>query len=259
MAPRQNAIRRVEGSQAWRLSLLGRVGGRPNTGVRMPASVDTAAGLELLDVIQLKGVSRFSGCISVQGDAFTGLLFFRDGQIIHAEAGSLVSEEAFYEIAQRPNTTFTLQPNVTTTSHTIHRSWQFLLMESQRLVDEARRKNPSGVQAPPAQEKRVDLVDRIRHVAGVVWASLESKTGVPQASGQSSDPMEEKTAHLGALARVVGERLRVGEVVGATVQGADRNLLLMATKAYHLLILVQGGAHAGATEAEIRKLLAARR
>lgn len=225
----------------------------------MPASVDTAAGLELLDVIQLKGVSRFSGCISVQGDGFTGLLFFRDGQIIHAEAGSLVGEEAFYEIAQRPGTTFTLQPNVTTTSHTIHRSWQFLLMESQRLVDEARRKNPVAAQpAAPVQEKKVDLVDRIRNVAGVVWASLESKSGVLQA-GPGADPTEEKTAHLGALARVVGERLRVGEVVGATVQGTDRNLLLMATKAYHLLILVQGGAHAGATEAEIRKLLAARR
>jgi hypothetical protein len=225
----------------------------------MPASVDTAAGLELLDVIQLKGVSRFSGCISVQGDGFTGLLFFRDGQIIHAEAGNLAGEEAFYEVAQRPGTTFTLQPNVTTTSHTIHRSWQFLLMESQRLVDEARRKSPSSASAPAGQEKRVDLVDRIRNVAGVVWASLESKTGVPQTAGPSSDPMEEKTAHLGALARVVGDRLRVGEVVGATVQGTDRNLLLMATKAYHLLILVQGGAHAGATEAEIRKLLAARR
>ncbi len=227
----------------------------------MPASVDTAAGLELLDVIQLKGVSRFSGCIQVQGDGFIGLLFFRDGQIIHAEAGNLVGEEAFYEVAQRPGTTFTLQPNVTTTSHTIHRSWQFLLMESQRLVDEARRKNPSPPPppVPPAQEKKVDLVDRIRNVAGVVWASLESKTGVPQSAGPNADPMEEKTAHLGALARVVGDRLRVGEVVGATVQGTDRNLLLMATKAYHLLILVQGGAHAGATEAEIRKLLAAKR
>lgn len=234
----------------------------------MPASVDTAAGLELLDVIQLKGVSRFSGCISVQGDGFTGLLFFRDGQIIHAEAGALSGEPAFYEVAQRPGTSFTLQPNVTTTSHTIHRSWQFLLMESQRLVDEASRKRPSGqppaapssaAAPPPQQEKKVDLVDRIRAVPGVVWASLESKTGVPQTIGPGADPMEEKTAHLGALARVVGDRLRVGEVVGATVQGTDRNLLLMATKAYHLLIVVQGGAHAGATEAEIRKLLAARR
>ncbi|HET6436509.1 MAG TPA: DUF4388 domain-containing protein [Anaeromyxobacter sp.] len=225
----------------------------------MPESLEpAAAGLELVDVIQLKGVSWFSGCISVAGEAFTGLIFFRDGQIIHAEAGSLVGEEAFYAIAQRRNTTFTLQPNVTTTSHSIHRSWQFLLMESQRLLDEARRRGPVPVQQPPVPEKRLELVDRIRRVPGVVWAALESKAGA-RPGGEAADPNEERTAQLGDLARVVGDRLRVGEVVGATVQGGEKNLLLMATKAYHLVILVQGGPQAAATEAEIRKLLAARR
>lgn len=223
----------------------------------MAASVDTAGGLELADVIQLKGLSRFSGCISVQENGFHGLLFFRDGAIIHAEAGAHVGEDAFYEIMRHVGAGFTLQPNVTTTSHSIQRSWQFLLMESQRLIDEARRANPGGAVAAAPAEKRPDLVDRIRQVPGVVWAALESKSGTPH--GAPLDPMEERVSHLGALARVVGERLRVGEVVGATVQGADRNLLLMATKSYHLVIVVQGGANAGATEAEIRKLLAGRK
>jgi hypothetical protein len=225
----------------------------------MPVTVDTATGLELLDVIQLKGVSRFSGCISVQGDGFEGMLFFRDGQIIHAEAGNLAGEEAFYEIARRPETTFALQPNVTTTSHTIHRTWQFLLMESQRLVDEAGRAHPAGGATTAPPERRFDLVERIRRIPGVVWAALEPKTCVPHSGERPGDSTEERTKHLGALARVVGEQFRVGEVVGATVQGADRHLLLMATRAHHLLILVQGGAQASATEAEIRKMLAARR
>ena len=222
----------------------------------MPLTVDTAAGLELLDVIQLKGVSRFSGCISVQGEGFEGMLFFRDGQIIHAETGSLVGEEAFYEIARRPEISFALQPNVTTTSHTIHRTWQFLLMESQRLVDEAGR-SAGSPGAPP--ERRFDLVERICRVPGVVWAALESKSGAPSPAPQPADPTEPRATSLGALARVVGEQLRIGEVVGATVQGADRHLLLMATRSHHLLILVQGGAQASATEAEIRKVLAAKR
>ncbi|HUK88447.1 MAG TPA: DUF4388 domain-containing protein, partial [Terriglobales bacterium] len=152
-------------------------------GARMPEPLEMASGLELLDVIQLKSLNHFSGCISVQGDGFTGLVFFRDGQIIHAEAGSLLGEEAFYVIAQRPNTTFSLQPNVSTTSQSIRRSWQFLLMESQRLLDEARRKTPAAVAASP-QEKRAGLLDRIRQVPGVVWAALEPKNGVPQASEQ---------------------------------------------------------------------------
>jgi hypothetical protein len=227
----------------------------------MPASVDMGAGLELLDVIQLKGVSRFSGSISVQGQDFTGHLYFRDGQIIHAEAGDLIGEPAFHAIVQRSGTRFTLQPNVTTTSHSIDRSWQFLLMESQRLLDESRRGGgtPGQQGAPVPPERRFDLVERIRRVPGVVWAALEPKGGALHAAGQPVDPMEQSTAHLSALARVVGEKLGVGEVVGAAVQGADRHLLLMATKAFHLLIVEQGGAQASATEAEIRKLLAARR
>jgi hypothetical protein len=232
----------------------------------MPASADTAAGLELLDVIQLKGVSRFSGCISVQAETYNGLLFFRDGQIIHAEAGSKVGEEAFYDIVQRSGAPFTLQANVTTTSHTIHRSWQFLLMESQRVLDETRRATPPAMPAagtpaagtPAPKEKRADLVDRIRQIPGVVWAALEAKDGTHLGQG-GADPMEAQASQLVHLARTVGERLRTGEVIGATVQGQDRNLLLMATKAFHLLIVVKGGAQASATESEIRQLLAARR
>lgn len=228
----------------------------------MPASADTVTGLELLDVIQLKGVSRFSGCISVQCGIGAGLLFFRDGQIIHAEVGARTGEEAFYEIVGDPSAPFSLQANVSTTSHTISRSWQFLLMESQRLVDEGRRNTPLATPAPAEHEpaappsKRGDLAERIRRLAGVVWAAFEPKEGAAPAPG--SDPMEAQTAQLGRLARVVGERLRAGEIVGATVQGADRNVLLMATKAFHLLIVLQAGPSAVAAETEIRKLLAAR-
>ena len=222
----------------------------------MALTHDTAAGLELLDVIQLKGVSHFSGCISLQGEGFEGMIFFRDGQIIHAETGGLVGEEAFYEIARRPGLSFALQPNVTTTSHTIHHTWQFLLMESQRLVDEAGR---SGGPAAGVPERRFDLVERIRRIPGVVWAALEPKAGAVRPGPEAGDPTAEQGARLGALARVVGEQFRIGEVVGATVQGAERHLLLVATRAHHLFILVQGGAQASATEAEIRRILASRR
>lgn len=224
----------------------------------MTATVDTALGLDLLDVIQLKAVGRFSGSISVKGEGDSGLLFFRDGQVIHAETGRATGEEAFFQLVQGPNASFALQPNVTTTRHTIHRSWQFLLLESQRQLDEARRHDPS--RAPVVSERRVDLVERLRRTEGVAWAALEAKTGpTPPAPGQPVDPLGEQTAQLGALAQVAGERFGIGELVGATVQGSERNLLLMATKAHHLLILVEGGAQAAATESEIRRILAARR
>jgi predicted regulator of Ras-like GTPase activity (Roadblock/LC7/MglB family) len=227
----------------------------------MPGSADTVTGLDLLDVIQLKGVTRFSGCISVQCGIGVGLLFFRDGQIIHAEVGAKAGEEAFYEILRDPGAPFSLQANVSTTSHSVTRSWQFLLMESQRLVDEGRRNAPPSDPAPADHDpaappsRRGDLVERIRRLAGVVWAAFAPKDGATA----GDDPLAAQAAQLGRLARIVGERLRAGEVMGATVQGTDRNVLLMATKAFHLLIVLQAGPSAATAEAEIRKLLAARR
>jgi len=224
----------------------------------MPQSLATVAGLELLDVIELKGLTHYSGCISVHGRGLTGLVYFREGQIVHAEAGSLSGEEAFYAIAQRAGADFALEPDLAT-SHTIHRSWQFLLMESQRLLDEARRRKRADRPAP--RDRRVDLLDQVRKVPGVVWATLERKSGgqARPLRGQAGQAVEEPGAQLGALARVVGERLRTGELSGATVRGADADLLLLATRGYHLLTLVKAGPQASVTEAAVRKLLAARR
>lgn len=223
----------------------------------MAESVEKAAGLELLDVIQLKGLNRFSGCISVEDDGFDGRIFFRDGQIVHAEAGGATGEEAFHAIVQRPDVAFTLERNVATTSHTIQRSWQLLIMESQRLLDEARRSGTALKVASP-EEKRASLLERVRRIPGVDWAALPSRGGASPDGGAAETP-DDRAAQLEALAAVVGEQLRVGEATGATVQGAERHLLFMAGKAHHLLVLFLGGQRATAIEAELRKVLAARK
>ena len=69
----------------------------------VPAGFEGAvAGLTLPDVIQMNALNRFSGCISVHFGQHAGLIFFRDGEIIHAEQGEKTGEDAFYEILQWP-------------------------------------------------------------------------------------------------------------------------------------------------------------
>jgi len=218
--------------------------------------VEREAGLELLEALQLMGPNHFSGCILVRAaDDLAGMIFFRDGGIIHAEAGDLVGEQAFYALSSRADAAFVIQQNVTTTRRTIQRSWQDLLIESQRLRDEASRAPPAAAPAAP-EDKRAGLVERIRQVPGVVWAAIQPREA--RAEDSSAALPDERSADLRALAEVVGERLRTGEVAGASVAGADRNLLLLATKAFHLFILLLGGQRAGPIEAEIRKMLAPR-
>jgi len=219
--------------------------------------VERATGRELLEVFQLKGLDHFSGCILVRAaDGLTGMVFFRDGGIIHAEAGDLVGEQAFYALSSRPDAAFVIQQNVTTTRRTIQRSSQELLLESQRLRDQAARANPAAAPASSG-DKWAGLVERIRQVPGVFWAAVQPHGARPEATASALP--DERSANLRALAEVVGERLGTGGVAGASVAGTDRNLLLLATKAHHLFILLLGGQRAGPIESEIRRMLTPRR
>src|SRR3990172_11778412 len=113
-------------------------------------------GLGLSDVIQLNANNRFSGCIAVGYEQSRGLLFFRDGEIIHAEQDGKVGEEAFCCIVGWPGGRFSVQPNVATTRSSIQKSWQHLLLDAHRLLDERRahQARPSPLSALPSAVPR---------------------------------------------------------------------------------------------------------
>jgi hypothetical protein len=220
-------------------------------------SVERATGPELLELYRHQAACHFSGCILVRtADGLAGMVFLRDGAIIHAEAGELVGEQAFHALSTRPDAAFVVQQNVTTTRRTVHRSWEDLLAESLRLRNDAPRARPAATPGSSG-DRRAGLVERIRQVPGVVWAAFQPRDARPEDAAAALP--DERSADLRALAEVVGDRLRTGEVAGASVAGLHRNLLLLATRTYHLFILLLGGERAGSIEAEIRNTLSPRR
>ena len=42
------------------------------------------AGLTLAEAIETNAANRFSGCLTVQYGGSIGLIFFRDGELVHA-------------------------------------------------------------------------------------------------------------------------------------------------------------------------------
>jgi predicted regulator of Ras-like GTPase activity (Roadblock/LC7/MglB family) len=222
--------------------------------------VEAAGGPGLPEVIQNSARNRFSGRILVSQDGGEGVIFFRDGEVVHAEWGDRTGEEAFYEILQTPSAPYALEPKVTSAVRTIDRTWKALLLEAARLVDERRRGQPRAPVPEAAREKLTALVERIRRIPGVVHATLQSKDEV-DASGAKVETgtLEGQSIHLAQFGKRYGELFGTGEMVASVVQGDDWNLLLLATKSYHLSILMEGASEAGVIESEIRKLLAARR
>ena len=91
------------------------------------------SGMSLIDLLQLKSMVRFIGRILVEHAGKSGVLFFRDGDLIHAQLDQLEGKDAFVQILSWGGGSFKVEPKVTTARQTIHDSFQFLLMDALRL------------------------------------------------------------------------------------------------------------------------------
>jgi hypothetical protein len=94
--------------------------------------------LHLADVIQLISVSGKTGLFHLKRGDSAGLLYLKDGNIVHAEVGDIKGEEAVYELAIWDDGEFYFEPDVEPRTRTINKSNTNLLMEAARRMDEWR-------------------------------------------------------------------------------------------------------------------------
>lgn len=114
--------------------------------------VGKVADLQLTDIIQLNCLGRMKTALSVSKDELEGVIYFQDGEIVHASCGSQVGEEALFAILGWEGGDFTTLSGAEAPRRTILRPWQELLIEAMRQKDEESRSNSD--QAQP-----VDLAD----------------------------------------------------------------------------------------------------
>lgn len=92
--------------------------------------------LPLPDIIQLVSVSGKTGKFTLTRGREEGVIFLRNGQIVHASVGSLSGEEAIFALAIWSEGEFTFQPSDEEPAQTVTRSNTNLLMEAARRADE---------------------------------------------------------------------------------------------------------------------------
>src|SRR5690349_21043761 len=100
--------------------------------------VGAVSGMSLADIIQVKGNNRYSGRLVIEHLGKSGMVFLREGEIVHAEQGQLAGEDAFYAIMGWAGGTFRSEPKVSTTCRTINQVMGFLLLEAFRRMDESK-------------------------------------------------------------------------------------------------------------------------
>jgi two-component system, chemotaxis family, protein-glutamate methylesterase/glutaminase len=98
--------------------------------------VGTLRNIQLTDLIQMCCLSPATMAIRVAKGSLEGIIFIQEGEIVHASCAAIQGEEAFYTILGWETGSFetlgsTIIPNIS-----IDKSWQSLLMEAVRRIDE---------------------------------------------------------------------------------------------------------------------------
>ena len=96
----------------------------------------TLRNIQITDIIQMCCLAGASLCIRVTQDSDQGTIYIEDGEIVHAECGTLSGIEAFFTILGWPSGQFETMESPPTSQPTIKEPCQFLLMEAARQADE---------------------------------------------------------------------------------------------------------------------------
>jgi len=214
------------------------------------------AGLSLTDVIQLKGHNKYTGAISVEYGDSQGVIYFVDGEIIHAEQGAESGEQAIYEIIKWPGGTFNIHPEMTSNVCTIHYRTDFLLLEALRRLDEENAGGTANKSTGPSVTPRrtmSKIAARLMEINNVTYAVLLDKQGAPvQDSSIEAVALASKGVFMAKTGNSIGELMGLGEIKAASVHTTNYNLLLYDSKQHYLSIAVKPDCNLDSVEAEIK-------
>ena len=188
--------------------------------VAQPTGFSGAISLPMLpDLIQLYALGQTTGALHITRAAEQGVLWFERGSITHAECAGLVGPQAVYALLRWDGGAFRIETGATAPRQTISASWQELLMEGCRLLDEG----PLAAGTTDAAERelalwRLGVHDTWRRLAplvaastpqALVWAVRLSDHVVEALNGASEDGLgQAATGLLEGLAAVVGPTRR---------------------------------------------------
>jgi DNA-binding response OmpR family regulator len=135
--------------------------------------------LQLTDIVQMNCLGRVTTSLVITKDDHGGVIYFNDGEIVHAECDDIVGEEAFYTILGWQEGKFVSNIGVVPPRETISSTWEHLLVEGMKRKDEG---GTAGSEIKKGEEPRrketpVNVVDKaLDHLEGKGGKGEREKT-----------------------------------------------------------------------------------
>jgi hypothetical protein len=96
----------------------------------------TLAQLPLLDILNLLGNGKKSGCLSLRNGNNLGEIYFQEGEIVHAAVGVERGEEAFFSLATWGEGDFSFEPETESPEQTMTSPLEEILASAMQEVSE---------------------------------------------------------------------------------------------------------------------------
>jgi len=144
----------------------------------------TLKNIQIDDLIQMCCLSMATIAIRVAKDSQQGIIYIRDGEVVHAVCGTTTGEEAFYRILGWASGRFETVDDRYDGDHSIAKSHEFLLMEAARRSDEEGEEGTGGdstaaleTDAGPCAERLKILLVEDSTLMAKILSSMLTATG----------------------------------------------------------------------------------
>jgi CheY-like chemotaxis protein len=206
--------------------------------------------MTLASIFQINCTELNQARLRIRYGGQEGSVYFADGNIVHAELGSQVAEEAIYEMLSWEDGDFELEMDIPAPQRTITAGWSGLLLEGMRLLDEqtADLEEPQGTEttSEAVDEKGAtgdmkDLARAFKQIENVVGIVITDRDGIVLIDDlESGNPQKEGAiaVFVGNAASVVGEALALGSFNWGTVDAGKETMLVIEQPDYHVGLLL---------------------
>lgn len=198
--------------------------------------------MSLPSIVQINCTERNQALLHLRRRGQEGKVYFADGEVVHATLGSLVGEEAFYQLLGWEDGDFELEMGVSSIKRTITAGWSGLLLEGMRRLDEGlaglelEGEIAKGVRGEMTQE----VVRTLKKIEGVVGVVVAARDGIVLAHDLEGDPDREGAVavFVGNAAGQAGETMSLGAFDWGTIAIGKDVMLVMEQPNYYVGLLL---------------------
>lgn len=200
--------------------------------------------MSLASIVQINCEERNQAMLRLNYQGRNGVIYFRDGEMIHAEANGKTGEEAVYELLGWEDGAFQVQMGAQPSLRTISTPWSGVILEGMRRIDE------STAGWSPDWEEELGSVQEQDHqvqqrIARAILSTSEVSSavictpdGTELAQENSRDP--ESDLQLGLRisekAELIGGFLEGGDLTRAVLMGSENRFYLQPSEGNLILL-----------------------